>query len=85
MVATTRAPVTLARVLLCLIACTALAPAAAQNIPPTAAGQEPLACASVELFHREGCPFCERAHEFLDQLQLEYPALQVARFDVRAP
>jgi hypothetical protein len=39
-------------------------------------------CEEVVLFHREGCPHCERAHAFLDELERENPQIVVMRFDV---
>ena len=61
----------------------ALALAAGQ--PPSAAEtsrNEP-ACQEIVYFHREGCPFCERAHVFLDQLEHEYAGLEIQRLDIR--
>lgn len=39
-------------------------------------------CNDIVLFSREGCPHCERAHAFLDELERQRPELVVSRFDV---
>ena len=40
-------------------------------------------CATIEIFTASGCPHCARALDFLQQLQREYPWLEVHHFDVR--
>lgn len=40
------------------------------------------ACDEIVIFHREGCPHCQRADTFLDDLQLENPDLVIVRFDI---
>jgi glutaredoxin len=56
------------------------APAQApQRVGPARAGAP---CNEIILFHREGCPHCERAHAFLDDLQRENPKLVIVRLDV---
>jgi hypothetical protein len=40
-------------------------------------------CNEVVLFHREGCPHCERAHAFLDELEAARPGLVIERFDIQ--
>jgi hypothetical protein len=39
-------------------------------------------CANVEVFHRQGCPHCEGAFDFLAGLHEENPALIVRAFKV---
>lgn len=36
----------------------------------------------IEVFVRQGCPHCEAAKTFLDDLQHERPALHIARYDI---
>jgi glutaredoxin len=47
--------------------------------PPVHAGAPP---ADVEVFVRAGCPHCETAKRFLDDLQRERPALRIAVHDI---
>lgn len=42
------------------------------------AGEQP----DIEVFVRQGCPHCEAAKTFLDDLQHERPALHIARYDI---
>jgi glutaredoxin len=65
--------------LLLLIALSAVAPSVSAQVAPGSS----LACQNITLFHREGCPHCERAHEFLDELATDYPNLVVERHDVQ--
>lgn len=57
--------------------------AAAQTPEHVAPDDAGAACDEIILFHREGCPHCERAHAFLDDLELEHPELEVMRFDIQ--
>lgn len=41
-------------------------------------GEQP----DIEVFVRQGCPHCEAAKTFLDDLQHERPALHIARYDI---
>jgi len=41
-------------------------------------GEQP----DIEVFVRQGCPHCEAAKTFLDDLQHERPALRIARYDI---
>jgi glutaredoxin len=50
-----------------------------EHAAPRGAGA---ACDEIVLFHREGCPHCERAHAFLDDLELENPEIAVMRLDI---
>jgi glutaredoxin len=54
--------------------------AAALPVPATA-GE---GCALVEVFHREGCPHCERALDFLSVLAAETPGLVVRDHEIGA-
>jgi glutaredoxin len=62
-----------------LLLATGVAAQAPQRVGPARAGAP---CDEIILFHREGCPHCERAHAFLDDLQRENPKLVIVRLDV---
>lgn len=55
---------------------------AAGQAPESRGPSRTAACDQVVLFHREGCPHCERAQAFLDELEHESPALTIERFDI---
>ena len=57
--------------------------AVAQQSPIPNSPASDLACHNVVLFHRHGCPNCERAHEFLDELATDHPSLVIERYDVQ--
>jgi glutaredoxin len=62
-----------------LLLATGVAAQAPQRVGPARAGAPG---DEIILFHREGCPHCERAHAFLDDLQRENPKLVIVRLDV---
>ena len=72
----------IASVLVC-VAALAPGPVAAQTTAGSGVRVISPACQTIVFFHREGCPYCARAHVFLDALQQEHPELEVDRFDIR--
>lgn len=41
-----------------------------------------LACNEIQVFVRDGCPFCQRARIYLDQLQTRYPELVIRESNI---
>ena len=39
-------------------------------------------CTTIEVFHRRGCPHCERAFEFLRELTRQHPAVELIAYDI---
>jgi glutaredoxin len=50
----------------------------------TAGAPQPQGCDAVEIFHRHGCPHCERALEYLEQLRRRHPGVTVTVSEVNA-
>lgn len=50
--------------------------------PVKAAESENLVCTEVDIFVREGCPYCQQAKSFLAELQQGYPELIVNELDI---
>lgn len=46
----------------------------------TCANAEPTSC--LYYFHGDGCPHCEKASIYLDELQLKYPQIQIHQFEI---
>ena len=66
--------------ILCLLLATFLATFFAT--PPSASGEESLACNELTVFVRQGCPHCDRAKDFLASLQDRHPGLAIRVLDV---
>jgi glutaredoxin len=49
-----------------------------RNAAAEQTGEQP----DIEVFVRQGCPHCEAAKTFLDDLQHERPALRIVRYDI---
>ena len=60
-----------------LLAALALLAAAPAGAAPGAGG-----CGLIEVYHREGCPYCARALAFLEELRREEPRLAIRDYEI---
>jgi glutaredoxin len=68
------------KLLAVIIFSTGFSPYAYSNIESTENINQ---CQNIEIFSKKGCPHCAKAYAFFDELQLQYPELNVISRDIQ--